>query len=252
MQKEKVIGVVGGVGPFAGIDLQRKISEQTIAHKDQDYLTVLSVSQPNQICDRTDYLLGKEATNPAIALAQQLILLDKMGAHVAGIPCNTAHAPPIFDLVKVLLAEANCSVRLLHMIEETAVSIRTLYPTVKTIGILSTTGTYRTQIYSQLLEPMGYTAVTPDLALQENVIHPAIYDPDYGIKSGMFAQARVELLRGVVALQEKGAELIILGCTEIPLVFPETKIGSTILVDPTKALARALIREANPHKLRKE
>jgi aspartate racemase len=88
--------------------------------------------------------------------------------------------------------------------------------------------------------------------MQETVIHPAIYDLDYGIKSGVSARAREDLLQGVAALQAQGAELIILGCTEIPLVLPEIKIGPTLLIDPTKILARALIREANPKKLRME
>ena len=252
MKKEKNIGIVGGVGPYAGIDLQHKIAEQTIANKDQDHLTVLSLSQPSRILDRTEYLLGRAATNPAGALAEQLLLLSKMGAQVAAIPCNTAHAPQIFDVICTTLREANCPLQLLHMIEETAVYIQTHHPHIKTIGILSTTGTYQTRIYPQILEPMGFTAVTPDPIMQETVIHPAIYDLEYGIKSGKIEVAREQLLHGVAALQEQGAELIILGCTEIPLVFPETKIGSTLLIDPTKILARALIREANPNKLRME
>ncbi len=252
MKKEKIIGIVGGVGPYAGIDLQTKIAEQTVANKDQDHLTVFSVSQPSQILDRTEYLLGQVTTNPAVAMAEQLILLSQMGAQVAGIPCNTAHAPLIFGEIKAVLEDRICAIQLLHMIEETAVFIQTHHPQVKTIGILSTTGTYRTRIYPQILEPMGFTAVVPDPLMQEAVIHPAIYDLEYGIKSGKIEVAREHLLQGVAVLQEQGAELIILGCTEIPLAFPETKIGSTILIDPTKILARALICAANPDKLRME
>ena len=252
MKKEKIIGIISGVGPFAGIDLQRKIAEQTMANKDQEHLTVLSISQPSQILDRTEYLLGQVSNNPAGSIASQLILLHEMGAQVAGIPCNTAHAPPIFEEIRSILDDAKCDIRLIHMIEETAVFIQTHHPYIKTIGILSTTGTYQTGIYTQILEPLGFTAVMPDPLMQETVIHPAIYDLEYGIKSGNIAVARENLLQGVYALQAQGAELIILGCTEIPLAFPETKIGSIQLVDPTKILARALIREANPHKLRME
>lgn len=252
MKKEKIIGIVGGVGPYAGIDLQRKIAEQTMANKDQDHLTVFSISQPKQILDRTEYLLGRVTTNPAVAIAKQLIMLHKMGAQVAGIPCNTAHAPPIFDKILAVLVAAMCGVHLLHMIEETAVFIHTHHPRAKTIGILSTTGTYQTRIYPQILEPLGFTAVIPDPVMQEMIIHPAVYDLEFGIKSGSISGGREGLLQGVHALQDQGAELIILGCTEMPLALPETKIGPTILIDPTKILARALIREANPNKLRME
>ncbi len=253
MYKEKMIGIVGGVGPYAGIDLQQKIANQTVANKDQDHLTVLSISQPNQILDRTEYLLGKVDINPALAMAQQLLQLYKLGAEVAGIPCNTAHAPRIFNVIRTELGEADCPIQLLHMIEETAVYLQSNYPTIKKVGILSTTGTYKTQIYPQILEPMGFTAVVPDFNMQENLIHPAIYDPEIGIKAkGANETARNHLLTGVAALTEKGAEAIILGCTEIPLAIPETKIGSTLCVDPTHILARALIREANISKLRME
>jgi aspartate racemase len=252
IKKEKIIGIVGGVGPYAGIDLQRKIAEQTVASKDQDHLTVFSISQPEQILDRTEYLLGRVTTNPAAAIAKQLILLHKMGAQVAGIPCNTAHAPPIFAEIRSILENAGCEIHLLHMIEETAVFIHTHHPRSKTIGILSTTGTYQARIYPQILEPLGFTAVIPDPVMQETIIHPAIYDLEFGIKSGNISDGREGLLQGVDALQAQGAELIILGCTEMPLALPETKIGPTILIDPTKILARALIREANPHKLRME
>jgi aspartate racemase len=60
---EKIIGVVAGCGPFAGLDLLRKILEQTIASADQEHLTVVSVSQPCAIPDRTQYLLGQASLN---------------------------------------------------------------------------------------------------------------------------------------------------------------------------------------------
>ncbi len=253
MEKGKIIGLVGGVGPLAGIDLQNKIASQTVAQTDQDHLTVISISQPSRILDRTQFLQGEIMTNPALALAKQVVQLSKMGAHVVGIPCNTAHAPPIFDLLRARLREENCPILLLHMIAETAVYMQTTYPTIKTIGILSTTGTYHAQIYPQQLESLGITAVIPDLTMQETLIHPAIYNLEYGIKAqGVTTKAQDNLREGVRALQKQGAEAIILGCTEIPLALPETKIGSTICVDPTRILARALIREANAAKLRVE
>ena len=60
-----IIGIVGGVGPLAGLDLQAKIVAQTIAGRDQDHLPVVSLSWPGPIPDRTEYLLGRVAENPA-------------------------------------------------------------------------------------------------------------------------------------------------------------------------------------------
>jgi aspartate racemase len=247
---EKTIGIVGGVGPLAGLDLQQKIVSQTIAGRDQDHLTVLSVSRPSTIPDRTDYLLGQVAENPAYALAAQVRLLAQMGAQVIGIPCNTAHAPPIWD---VLMAElASCPVHLLHMIEEVGRFLREHHPDIERIGILSTTGTYRAEVYPQVLAGLGFTAVTPPTAMQEARIHPAIYHPQHGIKScgRVTDRARQDLLAGVAALQAQGAQAIVSGCTEIPLAITEKRIDDMVIIDPTLILARALVREVNGGKLR--
>ena len=118
-----MIGIVGGVGPLAGLDLQAKIVAQTAAGRDQEHLPVLSLSWPGPIPDRTEYLLGQVAENPAGALLAQLRLLAAAGASVAGIPCNTAHAPAIFDVVRAGLAAFDRPLRLLHMIDDVAAAL---------------------------------------------------------------------------------------------------------------------------------
>lgn len=249
---EPIIGIVGGAGPFAGLDLLAKILEQTAAVRDQDHLTVINLSQPNQLPDRTAYLLGETAVNPAHAIFQQLQTLERAGAHVAAIPCNTAHAPAIFDEVLRQLDAASSQVQFLNMIAETGRHIRCYYGHIHRIGVLSTTGTYRVRIYPDLLEPEGFEMLAPDEGVQETAVHPAIYDPEYGIKAHGRAtpQARENLLRGIANLQQQGAEAVILGCTEIPLAITENEINDMIMIDPTRALARALIRKVNPDKLR--
>jgi len=247
-----VIGIVGGVGPYAGLDLQRKILEQTVATRDQDHLPVIAVSWPGPIHDRTEYLLGRVAENPAEAMLAQLRLLARAGATVAAIPCNTAHAPAIFDVIRAGVAEFAPSLCLLHMIDETATHLHAKYPALKTVGVLSTTGTWRTRLYPAALEPLGYRVVVPDEAMQEALVHPSIYDPDYGIKAtgAVTEQARAELGMAIVTLRNQGAEAVILGCTELPPAFPEREYGGISLIDPTLALARALIRAADPQRLK--
>ncbi len=244
MNEKQMIGVVGGVGPFAGVDLLRKIAEQTEAARDQDHLPILSISQPGPIGDRTEYLLGREPVNPGYAMAEQVRLLARMGATVVGIPCNTAHAPRIFDVIRA--ETADLPVHLLHMIEEVGRFLQTNYPEVERVGILSTVGTYQAEVYPQVLQGAGFTAVTPPFDLLEQYVHPAICHPEYGIKAlGAAAdRARVDLLRGAAALQEAGTQAIVLGCTEIPLVITESRIGDMVVVDPTLILARALILAA--------
>ena len=247
-----IIGIVGGVGPYAGLDLQRKILEQTVAAADQDHLPVIAFSWPGPIPDRTAYLLGHVAENPAFAIVEQLRLLANAGATVAGIPCNTAHAPAIFDVICAGVAGFERPLRLVNMIAETAAHLSAHYPTIRTIGVLSTTGTLYARLYPAELEPLGYRVVAPDEALQAAAIHPAIYDPVYGLKATGTASARAgdALKQGLDMLCDRGAEAIILACTELPLVFPEREYGGRPLIDPALALARALVQAVDPKRLK--
>ncbi|MBP6473543.1 MAG: aspartate/glutamate racemase family protein [Chloroflexi bacterium] len=246
MKHDKPIGIVAGVGPFAGLDLLGKILAETPAAKDQDHLPIYSLSQPDEILDRTEYLLGFVAKNPAYALARQLQKLAVMGAQVAGIPCNTAHAPPIFDVIVAELQAANCPIHLLHMIREVGWYLQQNHPDIRTVGVLSTTGTYRAAVYPQVLGEVGFRVVAPDEAMQVEQIHPAIYDPVYGVKAtgAPTERAQAQLAAGAWALQEMGAEAIILGCTEMPLAIQTRQLYGLPVIDPTRILARALIREA--------
>ena len=246
-----MIGVVAGVGPYAGLDLLGKILSQTAAGRDQDHLAVASLSQPEAIADRTAFLLGETAVNPAIAIVEQLLKLEQMGAAAAGIPCNTAHAPQIFERIREGLETAGSKLDLLHMIVEVGHELQLAYPGVRRVGVLSTTGTAVTRIYPLTLEPLGFEVLGVDETMQIEVIHPAIYDPLYGIKAcgGATDRARDGLLLGAKLLREAGAQAIILGCTEIPLAIQETYIDGMVVIDPALVLARALISALDPAKL---
>ncbi len=138
------------------------------------------------------------------------------------------------------------------MIDEVMRFLKRYYPKVKRVGVLSTTGTYHTQVYPSILEPAGFEVLVPDIEVQEQQVNQAIYDLEYGIKAcGMGTQqSREKLWAGARNLRKHGAEAVILGCTEIPLAIPEQKIEEMTVIDPTLIMARALIREVNPAKLK--
>jgi aspartate racemase len=248
-----MIGIIGGVGPYAGADLLKKIFDNTLAEADQDYLDTLLFSLSSKILDRTEYLLNKKLENPGFAIAKVAESLYQAKATVAGIPCNTAHSIEIFGVIQNELNSKKIPLKLLNMVDETIQFISASYPKITKVGVLSTTGTFKNKIYASPLRLNNYTVILPSINMQENLIHPAIYDPVYGIKSTsntIHPKARQNLLEGISALKEQGAELVILGCTEIPLVFTEKKVDGLITVDPTNILARAMIREYNPQKLK--
>lgn len=248
-----MIGIVGGMGPYAGLDLLKKVYDSTVAGTDQEHLDTILLSLSSRIPDRTEFLLGKVSLNPAIPIAEVLIRLDRAGAGVAGIPCNTTHVPEIFDRILEELEREASTIRVLHMIGETVSFILQEFPGSRSIGVLSTTGTYRSGIYRKALEESGFRVVIPDPLMQEELVHPAIYDPEYGIKTvshPIQSRAIDNLGRGIAYLKDRGAEAVVLGCTEIPLAFPGPVVMGLPAIDPTLVLARALVRETSPEKLR--
>ncbi len=246
------IGIVGGAGPYAGLDLAQKILQQTRAENDQDYLPTLLISTPDQIEDRTRFLLGEITSNPAHAIYRNLSDLTTLGASVAGIACNTAHAPVIREVFLEKIKQSGKRLKILDMISETIAFMQEACPEVKTVGVLSTIGTWKAGFYPELLSASGYETRTLNEAQQQHLHDEALFNPEYGIKvqaHPVTEEAREVLLEGVDILEKQGVQAIILGCTEIPLGLPERKIGETFFLDPGLILARALIREFRPEKL---
>src|SRR5690554_4320241 len=114
-----MIGIVSGAGPLAGVDVARKIIEETIAQTDQEHLPVLLFSIPAEIPDRSSFLLGRDSRNPGGPIGQLFLRLEQAGASVAAIACNTAHAEPIFAEVRESMAAGDSTLNVLHIIEET-------------------------------------------------------------------------------------------------------------------------------------
>jgi aspartate racemase len=255
----RTIGIVGGVGPHAGLDLARKIFDNTEAQRDQEHLDVLLVNCPRLIDDRTDYILavrdGKVANdpatdpaNPGYGIVACIWKLAAAGAEVVGIPCNTAHAPLIFDVVRREVATQLPGLRLLHLVSETVQAVCACLPQAGTIGLLATLGTYASGVYQTCLAhaDLGgdYRIIEPDKESQHR-IHDAIYNSDYGIKAHstpVSPRAINDLTAEVWQLHQRGADVVIMGCTEIPLALDRCSFPVP-LIDPATVLARALIRE---------
>jgi len=199
-----------------------------------------------------NFYTGLEKKNPGYAIAEVIIQLKEIGAEVIGIPCNTAHAPSIFQVITTALAKRSVSVKLLNMIDETVEFIASQFPRAESIGLLATKGTYESNVYTSILHQKGYKTVVPD-STGKQIVHQAIYDKRRGIKSQstpVSIWAAEQISASIKHLSTQGAECIILGCTELPLVLPLLKIDSKRLIDPTLILARALIRETYPQKLK--
>lgn len=245
---DKVIGVVGGVGPQAGNALLSAITRNTNVSSDQQHLSVVLMSFPKYIEDRTSFLDKTSDINPAFSIASIIQKLQTAGATVAGIACNTAHAPQIYDVILDELDKANSSVKLINMVEETCSYINNNYRALKRVGLMTTNGTYRSRLYHDMLLKCGHDVVVPDFQFQNNIIHKMIYDPLIGLKgrSDDISEEAMSLMDASLKFfAERKVELVVLGCTELSLITRSKKCrDDMILVDSLEVLAKSLVREA--------
>lgn len=257
MIKEKIIIIGGGVGPMAGVELHKKIIENTQTNgKDQDHFHVWHLSRSPDIPDRTEYLSGKININPAEGMAKTFLLANEMlktekQLAVGGVTCNTFHAPKIFNVFYDILKRKTPDIKILNMIEETGKYIHENFSDIKKIGLMSTTGTRKARVYHQLLEKYKLNIIEIDEREQNN-LHDTIYNLEWGIKalSPISTKAKKRFENYAETLIKKGAQALILGCTEIPLALPGKSFRTIPLIDPVFVLARALIKDANKNKLK--
>jgi len=222
----KIIGILGGMGPEATADLFLKIIKSTPAEKDQDHLRVIIDSNPI-IPDRTAYLLGK-GEDPRPYLISTAKNVEKTGASFIAIPCNTAHY-----FYKDI--QAAVSIPVLHIMKEVG---KVLSGKVHKVGLLASTGTVRTKLYDETLAEFGIETLVPREQEQKEVV-----DAIYLIKAGKLERAREIALKYGEILASRGAEAVIAGCTEIPLVLKEGDLDVSV-IDATKILAEACVRLA--------
>lgn len=251
INKKGNIGIIGGMGPLAGLDLSVRIVENTLAKNDQEHINQILFSQSANIPDRTDYLHGKIDINPGVRIADLLCLLEKTDCYLAGIACNTAHADKILGVVLKEIAKRKLKIKLLNIIEETGKYIKNHFPETKRAGIIGTNGTVRFKVYDSLIKS-GIKTLYPSSDNQK-LVHESIYHPRFGIKSianGKSQIAQKNLSYVFDKFAEMKADIIILACTEVPMVFPHPFHKDLPLINPNEILARALIREHSPEKLK--
>lgn len=233
------IGVVGGVGPAATVDFMGKIIKNTKAKKDQEHIKLIVEHNP-QIPDRTENLIS-DGADPSVALYATCKKLEGNDANMIAIPCNTAHA--FVEKIQPYL-----SIPIVNMLYETVQYIKTKYPDIKSIGLLATTGTIKSRVYHEVAEKAGLNIITPDETNQQLVMN-SIYGT-YGVKAGFVdGECKKELKTAMSHLLDLGAKIVILGCTELPLIIPQSSafmLGTraTIVLDPTEILAKKCVQLA--------
>lgn len=280
IKKKLTVGIIGGMGPEATVDIFQKIVKMTSASKDEEHLRILIDNNP-MVPSRIKAILENGET-PLPVLIRMAENLEKMGADFLIIPCNTASFY-IDDLRKKVM------VPILSIVEETANFLEVEKPSLKKVGILATeatlkVGLYQKELFKKKLETIQITGyerlinnlmeevkkrywsllslklieseqvrvvfgkndaktffsiLTPYMKSLQKWVMKAIFGRK-GIKAGYSDYPRKLLVKAVAELQKKGAQVIIMGCTEIPLVLRQKDVKIE-LIDPAKILAKSVI-----------
>lgn len=223
---KKIIGILGGMGPAATADMFQKFIQLTPATKDQQHIPLLISSIPD-IPDRSACLL-QGGESPLPFMQDYVNRLVQGGAKAIVIACNTAHYWHK-DL------QANCPVPIVSMIEAAAEAA--LASGLNNIGILATNATLATGLYKKEIEQRGLNYIEPDEQSQAQVMQSI-----YTLKAGDFAKAQSMMQAQKEALFAKGAQAIILGCTEVPILLAqEAQQEPHRYIDATLVLVKKMI-----------
>lgn len=225
----RVVGIIGGMGPEATVDLMSKIIQATPAQKDQDHIRML-VDNNAKIPPRVEAILQGQGDDPGAVMAEMGQTLERWGADFLAIPCSTAHY--FFeDVVRAV------NIPVLNIIGETVMVLKK--EGIKNVMLLATAATLKSRLYETQLEEAGIRLIVPTDEYQEKVLQ-VIRD----VKAGRYQEASAMCQELIAHGQERGTEAIVLGCTDLPVVFDRITESPITIYDPTNILARAIVREA--------
>jgi aspartate racemase len=229
-EHRKIAGVLGGMGPEATVDFMAKVIALTPAEKDQDHIHMLVDHNP-KVPNRQAAILAA-GEDPAPALISMAQRLETAGAEFLVIPCNTAY-------VFAGSVAAAVNIPLLSIIDVTVDAIAARDSSISAVGVLATDGCLQAGVYQEALQGKSMRAVLPDDDETASFM-TLIGKIKAGNKSDAVAARMRELCN---ALVDRGAQLVIAGCTEIPLVLDDTML-SVPLISSTDVLAQETVRVA--------
>lgn len=227
---DKTIGIIGGMGPEATIDVFSKIVAATPSRRDQDHLRIIVDNNP-KVPSRYKYIMG-EGDNPLPHLIESAKKLEQYGADFLLIPCNAAHH--FYDHI-----QKEVGIPILHIAKETLRYTESMRPKPRRIGLMASGSTVKSGVYQRIFRGSKIELVLPTDQDQQRVSQ-GIYDFKKGIRSKKIERMLMSIVR---SLSRMGAQAIILGCTELPVVLKGVK--STVgLIDANDVLAQAAVKEA--------
>lgn len=235
---KKFFTVLGGMGTLATESYVRLLDARTPIHRDQDYLDYIVVNHAT-VPDRTTWILDHSKPDYNLDLIEDIKQQSLLKPAFFVLICNTAHYA--FDKL-----QAATDIPILNMLQETVNEIKKIKPDAKKVGLLATRGTVEAGLYDHYITEAGYEEVkpTPEIVdMTEDLIY-------HDIKEGGRSDGKKyhELVRRMI--EEEGADIVILGCTELSYaeeMNPETEYpvadSQSIIVD--RSLKKGLALRKN-------
>lgn len=224
---QKVAGVLGGMGPDATVDFMAKVIALTPAGRDQDHVRMLVDHNP-QVPNRQGAILAG-GDDPAPVLAEMAVRLEAAGADFLVMPCNTAH-------VFAETISAAVRIPLVSIIDVTLDTLMDVAPGARRVGVLATDGCLGSGIFQDALAAAGLSPVLPEPGEIDRAMQ-LIARVKAGDRGADVSRGLAELGRRLIG---RGAEAIILGCTEIPLVLRDGALDVPLIASTDALAARTV------------
>lgn len=228
---KQAVGVIGGVGPMATVYYMQRVIEMTKAGCDQEHINML-VFNDCDIPDRTAFITEKSPDNPLPVMVEDAKRLEAAGCEFVVIPCNTAHY--FYDEL-----EQAVEIPVVNIVEETIRYAKARVQDLSCVGIMATTGTIVTGTYQKYAERAGLSFAVPDED-EQDLLMRIIYD---GVKAGK-PVPRADFDRVANHLRAKGAQCLILGCTELSVLKRDLPINDPDVLDSIDVLASETVRRS--------
>ena len=224
----KILGVLGGMGPLASAYFMMRLTQLTPATREDEHIPAVLWSDP-RVPNRLEAHRGI-GPSPLPWLVHGIDKLAEAGCGAVAIPCNTAHG-------WIDGMQSASPIPILHIIDAAADDLRRHGVATGRVGVLATEATLAMRLYQDWLERLGWSVIEPTAQEMADLVSPSIAL----VKQNRLADAYALAADATRCLQDRGAEAVVLGCTEIPLAIGAGPVLDAVIVDTIDALALASI-----------
>jgi aspartate racemase len=217
----RIVGIIGGMGPEATLDLMRRVIAKTPAQDDADHIHLIVENNP-KIPSRIAHLIEGTGPDPTPELIRIAANLQHAGAQALAMPCNTAHA--YADAIRRAV-----TIPLLDMVSLTIDRISAVHST--RVALLASTAVHKTGLYASALSARGIVTVLPSRQAEIMALIKAVKRGDTGVR----VQAELAKIAGEMANQ---GDALLIACSELSVVATGIAVPFT---DSLDVLAESIV-----------